>query len=157
MIFVAVGTQKFQFDRLIEAIDKYAEKNQEDIFGQIGASSYCPWNFEYQKFLDKEKFDLMLSNCDILITHGGVATIMEAVKLKKKIIVVPRLQMFGEHIDNHQLQIAESFDSCGYVYLCNEVNKIEDSKSIVKNKSFKEYVSSKEKMLQTIEDFLDNL
>ena len=50
-----------------------------------------------------------IRECDVLITHSGVATIIAGLKNDKKVIVVPRLAKYGEHVDDHQVQIAESF------------------------------------------------
>ena len=107
MIFVTVGSQKFQFNRLLKKIDNLIFKNiiTENVFAQTGTSDYIPQNYAYQPFLDREKFTSYMSNCDIVITHGGTGTIISAIKNNKKVIVVPRLSEYGEHVDNHQIQL----------------------------------------------------
>ena len=106
MIFVAVGTQKFPFNRLLKGIDDLIEQGQleEEVFAQIGHSDYVPRNYGYQDFLTKEDFQNYISNCDVLITHSGVATIIAGMKLEKPVVVVPRFASYGEHVDDHQLQ-----------------------------------------------------
>lgn len=52
-IFITLGSQKFQFNRLLKAIDELCEKgtvDAEDVFAQIGYSDYLPKNFSYKKF-----------------------------------------------------------------------------------------------------------
>lgn len=107
MIFVTVGSQKFQFNRLLQYIDGLIVKQiiQDDIFAQTGYSDYEPFNYAYKHFLDREEFNKILSGCDLVITHGGTGTIMGAVKAGKKVIAVPRLSRHGEHVDDHQEQI----------------------------------------------------
>lgn len=54
-IFITLGSQKFQFNRLLKAVDELCEKgtvDAEDVFAQIGYSDYLPKNFSYKKFLD---------------------------------------------------------------------------------------------------------
>lgn len=53
MILIAVGSQKFPFDRLIKEIDRLVETGviKEPVFGQIGASTYEPLHYEYKRFL----------------------------------------------------------------------------------------------------------
>ena len=46
-IFITLGSQKFQFNRLLEAVDELCEKgtvDAEDVFAQIGYSDYFPKN-----------------------------------------------------------------------------------------------------------------
>ena len=85
MIFVAVGTQKFPFNRLLKGIDDLIEQGrlEGDIFAQIGHSDYVPRNYKYKDFLSKDDFASCISNCDVLITHSGVATIITGMKLGK--------------------------------------------------------------------------
>lgn len=57
MILVIVGSQKFQFNRLLKKIDELIDKGviKEKVFAQVGYSDYIPRNFEYKKFLDREE------------------------------------------------------------------------------------------------------
>lgn len=155
MIFVTVGTQKFQFNRLLKAIDIYSKQTDEEVYGQIGNSTYFPQNFAYKKFLSKEEFVRILESSDVVITHSGVATIVEALKLDKPVIVVPRLKEYGEHVDNHQIQIAESFDEGDLVLKCLDLDSLKFFIEKAKNKKFKKYISKKSDVINFIEDYLD--
>ena len=106
-IFITLGSQKFQFNRLLKAVDELCEKgtlDAEDVFAQIGYSDYLPKNFNYKKFLDRDEFSKEMSKAEIVITHGGTGAIIGAVKKGKKVIAVPRRAKYGEHVDDHQLQ-----------------------------------------------------
>ena len=72
-IFITLGSQKFQFNRLLEAIDALYENNEnmEKAFAQIGYSTYIPKHFKYKNFLDRDEFMVEMSKADIIITHGG--------------------------------------------------------------------------------------
>ena len=76
MVFVAVGTQKFPFNRLLKAVDELIEQGrlEEEVFAQVGHSDYVPRNYAYKDFLSKEEFQSCIERCDLLITHSGVAT-----------------------------------------------------------------------------------
>ena len=107
-IFITLGSQKFQFNRLLKAVDELCEKgtvDAEDVFAQIGYSDYLPKNFSYKKFLDRDEFSNEMEKANIVITHGGTGAIIGAVKKGKKVIAVPRLAKYGEHVDDHQLQL----------------------------------------------------
>ena len=106
-IFITLGSQKFQFNRLLRAVDELCEKGTVDaeyVFAQIGYSDYLPKNFSYKKFLDRDEFSKEMGKADIVITHGGTGAIIGAVKKGKKVIAVPRRAQYGEHVDDHQLQ-----------------------------------------------------
>lgn len=111
-IFITLGSQKFQFNRLLIAVDKLCEKNiicGDDVFAQTGYSDYVPRNFSYNNFLDREEFSVEMGKADIVITHGGTGAIIGAVKKGKKVIAVPRRAKYGEHVDDHQLQLVGQF------------------------------------------------
>ena len=59
--------------------------------------------------VDREKFSELISKCDILITHGGVGSIITGLQNNKKVIVAPRLAKYNEHMNDHQIQITENF------------------------------------------------
>ena len=46
MIFVTLGSQKFQFNRLLKAVDEL--DTDDEIFAQIGYSNYKPQNYAYK-------------------------------------------------------------------------------------------------------------
>lgn len=54
MIFVTLGSQKFQFNRLLQKIDELVKEEaiKEEIFAQIGYSDYKPENYQYKDFLN---------------------------------------------------------------------------------------------------------
>ena len=87
MIFVTLGSQKFQFNRLLKEIDRLIEENEvnEEVFAQIGYSDYQPKNYHYKNFLDREEFNEIMSRCDKVITHGGTGAIVGAIKKGKKV------------------------------------------------------------------------
>ena len=159
MIFVAVGTQKFPFDRLLKGIDDLIEQGQleSDVFAQIGHTDYAPRNYRYQNFLTKDDFQSYISSCDVLITHSGVATIIAGMKLEKPVVVVPRFAKFGEHVDDHQFQIAESFSDKNLVLMCKHMDKLAQTVQEAKTHSFSKYVSQQERMIHTIRDYLENI
>ena len=159
MIFVAVGTQKFQFNRLLKAVDDLVEQGclEGEVFAQIGHSDYVPRNYAYKDFISKDDFQACINRCDLLITHSGVATIIAGLKQGKPVVVVPRLAKFGEHVDDHQFQIAESFSTKNLLLMCKEQDNLADIVQEAKNHIFAEYVSQREKMIGTIREYLEKI
>ena len=159
MIFVTLGSQKFQFNRLLKKIDKLIEDKliSDDVFAQIGTSDYIPKNYYYKDFLDREEFSKRIKECDILITHGGTGVIVGAIKQGKKVIAIPRLMEFGEHVDNHQLQIIQQFNELNLICPCYELDKLNEKIDNIYNKQYKIYESNTQKIIDDIDSFLFEL
>ena len=158
MIFVTLGTQKFQFNRLLRMMDDLIEnkKIHERVFAQIGNSDYLPQYYEYCNFLSNNDYEEYIKNCDILVSHSGVGTIMTGLKYRRKIIVVPRLSKYGEHIDDHQTQIAQSFSKLNYVLMySDEDNNMEQLIVDATTKHFSNYSSCRNQVIDTIRLFID--
>lgn len=159
MVFIAVGTQSFQLNRLLKAVDDLVEQGilKDQVFAQIGHSDYVPQHYEYKDFLSKDDFHAYVSDCDLLITHGGVATIVAALKLDKRVVVYPRLAKYGEHVDDHQFQIAETFSYKNLVLMCGEKDDLGEIVKRAGTHQFSKYVSQREMVTKTIRDYLKTL
>lgn len=159
MIFVTLGSQKFQFNRLLIEIDRLIEEGKitEEVFAQTGYSDYEPRNYEYKNFLDRDEFANIMGKCDKVITHGGTGAIIGAIKNRKKVIAIPRLEKFGEHVDNHQLQITEQFKKMKFVESVNKIDEIENALEKINQIQFKNYVSNTKNILENIERFIETI
>lgn len=158
MIFITVGSQKFQFNRLLSEIDTLIgeKKLTEEVFAQTGYSDYIPKNYKYKDFLDRDEFKEIMGKCDKVITHGGTGAIISAVKQGKKVIAIPRLKKYGEHVDNHQIEIVNQFSDMNLIYKLDNVVNIVDAIIYIENKEFKTYSSNTQKIIGSIEKFINN-
>lgn len=159
MIFVTLGSQKFQFDRLLKKIDELIEKGviTEAVTAQIGASTYLPQHFEYVRFMDREEFAATMDRCDTVVTHGGTGVIITAVKKGKKVLAVPRLAKYGEHVDDHQLQLLHQFDELQIICACYELEEFEEKYREIGTKQYRPYVSNTHVIIESIEEYLESL
>lgn len=157
MIFVTLGSQKFQFNRLLIEIDRLISQGKisDEIFAQIGYSDYVPKNYNFKKFLDREEFKDIMDKCDKVITHGGTGAIIGAVKKKKKVIAVPRSAKFKEHVDNHQDEIVNEFSNMNLIYGVKNVEELDKALYEINRMEFSQYESHKEILMESIEDFID--
>lgn len=159
MIFVTLGSQKFQFNRLLKQLDLLVEEGviKEEIFAQKGASDYVPKHFQAVDFMDREQFKKAMRDCSIVITHGGTGAIISAVKQGKKVIAVPRLAKYGEHVDDHQLQLLRQFDNLGIICACYDCEKLKECYREVKEKKYRTYESNTHTIIASIEEYLETL
>jgi UDP-N-acetylglucosamine transferase subunit ALG13 len=154
---VTVGTQKYAFDRLIKKLDELKKSNVilDDIFAQIGESNYIPQNIKYERYIKKHELEHLIEESDLIIAHAGVGLIMNALRQDKKIIVVPRMAEYNEHINNHQVQIAEEFDKDGYVVYAKNIDDLDKYIDEAKTFNNKKYLSNSDKFCKTIVDELE--
>ena len=159
MIFVTLGSQKFPFNRLLKAVDDLIAQGhlEEEVFAQVGHSDYVPQHYGYKAFLTKDEFASCISRCDLLITHSGVATIIAGLKLEKPIVVVPRLAKFGEHVDDHQVQIADSFSQKDLLFMCKYLDNLAETVDRARTHTFAKYVSQRDQVITTVRDYLKTL
>lgn len=156
MIFVTLGSQKFQFDRLLQKIDELIETGviQEPVFAQTGHSTYIPKHYEIQPFMDRDTFAGNMAKADTVITHAGTGAIIGAVKQGKKTIAVPRLAKYGEHVDDHQLQIVEQFTEMDLLEPCWDVDNLADAYTAALKKTYTPYISNTHTIIADIEAYL---
>lgn len=127
MIFVTVGSRNYPFDRLFKKLDELYEEGiiTDKMFAQTGTSTYEPKHYEYKDFISQEEFLEKVNEADIVVSHGASGSIMKALNAGKKVIAVTRLEKYGEHINDHQIQNNEAFSSNKYVLMADlELNDL---------------------------------
>lgn len=156
MIFVTVGSQKFQFNRLLIEIDKLIENKSitEKVFAQIGVSEYIPKNYEYTDFTTQDEFSKKIDEANLIITHGGTGVIVNALKKGKKVIAIPRLSKYGEHVDDHQIQLIKEFEEMNFIEPVYEIDELSNAIQEFKEKRYNIYVSNTDKIIENIEKFI---
>ena len=90
MILVTLGTQDKDFSRLLKAIDKLIDKKviKEKVIVQAGYTKYKSKNMQIFDLIDQEELENLTDKCSLLITHGGVGSILMGIKKNKKIILL---------------------------------------------------------------------
>ena len=158
MIFVTLGTQDKGFPRLLEAIDKEIEKGniKENVVVQAGLTKYESPNMEIFDLIPADKFEDYVEKADLVITHGGVGSIITAIEQGKKVIAVPRLKKYKEHVNDHQFDIIKSFNDAGYIIGIQDVSELPEALKNVRNMVPRKYVTNTGKILQLVSDFIDN-
>lgn len=114
MVFIASGTHRQSFKRAIHWI-QIAE--QEHLVcgpivvqtARVGSEGGVVW----KDILPELEFIHLIRKADVLITHGGPATIVTALSEGRVPIIIPRERQYREHVDDHQVQFAKVLASIG--------------------------------------------
>lgn len=156
MIFVTLGSQKFQFDRLLQTLDALIEDGTitDTVFAQTGYSTYVPKHFQTEAFMDRDAFSTMMDKADTVITHAGTGAIIGAVKKGKKTIAVPRLAKYGEHVDDHQTQIVEQFNELNLICGLSDCDELAEKVKKLPQMQFNAYESNTQIYIDDIAAFL---
>lgn len=158
MILVTLGTQKQSFIRLLKMIDKCIENGTitDKVIVQAGHTKYDTKNMEIFDFVSISELDKLVSECDLLITHGGVGSIMTALRKGKKVIAVARLFKYKEHVNDHQLQIVNEFSNKNYILNADE-NNFEEVVKKAKNFKPSPFKSKADDIIRLINNYINNL
>ena len=124
MILVTIGLM-YGFDRLIKEMDEIAGRMDEEIIMQIGETAYEPKNARYFRFASKEEMDGLYDDARVVVCHAGVGSILTALEHGKPVIAVPRREKYGEHVDDHQLDIAREMEKRGQITVVRGVGELE--------------------------------
>lgn len=157
MILVTLGTQDKPFNRLLEKIEEQIEKGniKEEVVVQAGFTKFDSKYMKIFDLVDREEFSKLINDCDFLITHGGVGSILTGLKNNKKVIVCPRLSKYGEHMNDHQIQIVANFEKLDYILAYQDRDDLGAILKKIKKFKPKKFKSNTKKMISIIENFID--
>lgn len=158
MIFLTVGTQ-FPFDRLVKAVDNACGEGliSEEVFAQIGQSSYEPKNFESVESLDKNSFDKYMNDSSAVISHSGMGTITMAMEYGKPMLAMPRSPEYGEVVNDHQFAIGREFEKLGHFLVAYDEKQFPIVISKLKSFKPKPRKSQPEKVAERITKYLKDI
>jgi UDP-N-acetylglucosamine--N-acetylmuramyl-(pentapeptide) pyrophosphoryl-undecaprenol N-acetylglucosamine transferase len=115
--FVAVGTHSEPFDRLLKLVDGAVGKGllPQPVIAQGGVSTYKPRNFEVVAWLPPDEIEPAIERSRYVVCHAGSGVISSALRAGRRPLVLPRREGYGEHFDDHQIQLARRLDDLGLV------------------------------------------
>lgn len=154
MILVLLGTQNNSFHRLLEQIEKNIENGniKEEVVVQAGYTKYEPKTSKKKmKIFDtipKKELDKLIEKANLVISHGGVGSMVTANQKGKKVIAVPRYKKYNEHVNDHQIDTIKIFEKKGYVLLAENVEDID--KALLQVKDFEPVIYEKDQQSNII-------
>ncbi|MDR1496410.1 MAG: hypothetical protein LBS67_05795 [Clostridiales Family XIII bacterium] len=168
MILVLLGTQDRQFTRLLDAVAAWADAaahtgaeigvrngEAEDIVVQSGYTDYSHPLMKIIPFIDRGDYATLISRADIIITHGGASSIISGVEAGKPVVAAARLAEYGEHQNDHQIQLVDEFEKRGHIIALREMDGL--PALIERARGFKPqpYKSSRDAIARAVAEFID--
>ena len=115
MILVTVGTEQYPFNALMDWIGLLMKEGiiTEEIAIQYGSSTNLPDNVKVSKVIPEAQFKQMVEQSSAVIAHCGEGSALLLEEFDKPYILVPRTVKFHEHVDDHQLEMADDLENQG--------------------------------------------
>ncbi len=108
---VTVGTAKgFGFRRLVDAVRRCLDDNVE-VLWQTGATDVSDLGITARTVISSNDLFAAIKEADLVVAHAGAGSSLAALRAGKCPLLVPRRATFGEHVDDHQVEIATELES----------------------------------------------
>ena len=113
-LFVTLGTiEGYRFDSLVDAVLASGLADERTVW-QLGfTTNRTDLPGEVHQMMPTAQFMAAALSADVVITHAGVGTFMGLLELGVFPVIVTRRKHRGEHVDDHQMQIAELAEGLG--------------------------------------------
>jgi len=125
LLFATVGAT-LPFDRLVAAVAELKANGAitETVFVQTGEGGLAPDGIETVETLPFEAMLERLRRSDIVVCHGGTGSMITALRMGCRVVVMPRQFELGEHYDNHQSEITQAFVERGLIAVANSADEL---------------------------------
>jgi len=160
MIFVTVGNDYRNFDRLLKKMDEIAPHIPSEIVIQRGYSRYLPKKIKHFDFVSMNKAVEYIQKSQLVVSHAGIGTIILCKKYGIPILILPRRKGYGEHMNDHQMEIAKALEERKDedIHVIYQEDQLEENIfKILKEES--RYTSAenigKENLIKTIKEFIN--
>ena len=118
-LFVSLGTiEPYRFDRLVDTLLDSGTVDETTVW-QLGATQRTDLPGAVHRLVAASAFDGFCRAADVVVTHAGVGTILRLFEIGLHPVVVPRRRAWKEHVDDHQLQIADLLERTGVATVCD--------------------------------------
>jgi UDP-N-acetylglucosamine transferase subunit ALG13 len=105
-VVVSLGTFKdIGFERLVRRLLAILPPDAE-VLWQTGDTDVSGLGITGHHSLPERELTEAIREADVLVAHAGVGTALAAFEVGKCPVLVPRRLAHGEHVDDHQIQIA---------------------------------------------------
>ena len=146
VIFVTVGTT--DFDALVSKMDELAPTLDQEVVAQIGRGRYVPAHMEHVRFAPS--LDPFYDRARIVVTHGGLGTVMEALQRGIRTIGVSN----PDRYDRHQDDLLSTLTARGHMTWCRDLGDLARALGEIEERTFVPYERPPCRIAEVIRDYL---
>jgi UDP-N-acetylglucosamine transferase subunit ALG13 len=152
VIFVTVGTSTFGFERLLHGVDEL--EVDEEVVVQYGASAFVPSTTVAEAFMPYPTVVERMREARMVIAHGGVGSILTALHVGHRPVIVPRQAHDSEAVDDHQLELAVRLAEIGLIELVTDVGLLGAAVAAVRDGASRSSADSA--LVDAVREFVDS-
>lgn len=109
---VTFGVESFGFRRAVDRILQVLPADVE-VLWQTGHTDVGDLQIPHRDFLPSAELQSAMERADVVIAHSGTGSALTAMAVGKHPVLLPRRAAFGEHVDDHQFEIAAELQRRG--------------------------------------------
>lgn len=114
---ITVGNARQSFRRLLDAVAAHLSLLPPPVVVQHGHTPFSAAHCRAVDFMSMQEYADHISRARIVIMHAGAGSLIHALEAGKRPIVMPRRKKFGEHVNDHQVELAQALAAEGRVLL----------------------------------------
>jgi len=162
MIFVTVGNDFRGFDRLLREMDRLVPRIPAEIVIQKGYSRYLPTNTRYFDFISMQSAAEYMRRSKLVVSHAGIGTIILCKEYGVPILIFPRRKSYGEHMNDHQMEIAQALSEreSENIYVAYKENELEEKILNILKQGSKSYPFENDgrvQLIRTLKEFIKTI
>jgi UDP-N-acetylglucosamine--N-acetylmuramyl-(pentapeptide) pyrophosphoryl-undecaprenol N-acetylglucosamine transferase len=110
-VVVTLGThERYTFPRLLTRLVEVIPPEVE-VLWQVGATVIDKMPSGARRLVPAEEMRQATREADVVVSHAGVGSALSAMQGGRRALYVPRRRAFGEHVDDHQVEMARELQA----------------------------------------------
>jgi UDP-N-acetylglucosamine--N-acetylmuramyl-(pentapeptide) pyrophosphoryl-undecaprenol N-acetylglucosamine transferase len=111
-LLLTLGTIPYCFRRLAERVAKVVPSSV-TVTSQVGATDVRGLELGPRREMPAAELRRAMADADVVVAHAGTGSALAALEAGKCAVLVPRESAHGEHVDDHQRQLADELGRRG--------------------------------------------
>ncbi len=119
-VLVTLGTERFPFARAVHEIARWIPADVEVVW-QLGHTDAPPGlPGDVRQFIPYAQLVHLARTADLVVSHAGAGSALVALRAGKLPVLFARRAALGEHVDDHQDELAGDLERLGVAVLAGE-------------------------------------
>lgn len=156
MIYVTLGTMFMDFARLVKKMDAIAEATGEEVVMQTGMATTLPRYCRHFDFKPHEEVLALQRDARLVVAHAGIGVTLDALRMRRPLVLVPRRKHYHEHMNDHQVEIAEAVQRRGWGRMVLDVEEL-DALCAAPPAAVEHYEPDSERLVGYVRAYVDKL